>query len=100
MRIGLAGAAAVLAVLLQVSPTAATGATPAKRRDELVVRYARGTNHAERQSLRRGAAVSSAGTISGESQVVRVADGKSPAGIAADLESDPHVEYALPNYVA
>ena len=101
MRINLAGVAAALAFLLApaASSALASGAPP-QRPGELVVKYQRGTTHGQRDELRREVGIRSAGTISEQSQVVKVADADRTPSAAAELEADPHVEYALPNYVA
>jgi serine protease len=101
MRIMRAGAALALAFLLAApAPTAPASSSPANRPGELVVRYAAGTSDAEREDVRRESGVRSAGTISGTSQVVKVAPATSTDSAAAKLEADPRVAYALPHYVA
>ena len=101
MRITRAGVAVALAFLLTAPASSVSAAsTPAKRTGELVVRYAAGTSHPERDSIRHEAGIRSAGTISGESQVVRVARGDSARAAAARLAADTRVDYVRPNYVA
>jgi serine protease len=101
MPIKRAGAAAALAFLLTASASPANAASsPARRPGELIVRYAPGTGHVERNDVRHEAGIRSAGTISGESQVVKVARGASPDSAAAKLAADPRVDYVRPNYVA
>jgi serine protease len=102
MRIKRAGAAAALAFVVLAAPAspALASSTAAQRPGELIVRYAPGTNHAERDAVRHEVGIHSAGTISEESQVVQVDEGASTASTQARLAADSRVEYALPNYVA
>jgi serine protease len=97
---------AALALFLGVATPASASETPSYSPDELIVKYERGTTHAERDALRRAAGIRSAGTISGSSQLVKVDDKPATSAsvatqaTAAELEADPKVKYALPNYEA
>jgi serine protease len=89
-------AVAFVIAMLAVVPAAAA---PHVRR-ELVVKYRPGTSGPERDQIRRGAGVRSARTVDGRTQAVQVLGGQTTAEAAATLRSDPHVEHAVPNYVA
>jgi serine protease len=65
-----------------------------------VVKYQDGTSGGERDDVRADAGIRSAGMVSDSSQRVEVVDGKGTLATAAELEADPRVKYALPNYVA
>jgi serine protease len=66
---------------------------------EVVVGYRNGTTARGRRAARRRAGVRAVGAIGGASQVVR-AGHQATAAAAARLSADPHVRYALPNYIA
>jgi serine protease len=99
MRIMRAGAVTALALLLLTAPVSASS-NPVKRRGSLIVRYAPGTTHTDRDTVRQEAGIHSAGTISSASQAVEVDNGTSTASAAAKLAADPRVKYVRPDYVA
>jgi serine protease len=79
------------------APAAPSGAAFAL--GELVVKYEDGTPGSERDEIRGEAGIRSAGMVSDSSQRVTIGD-RDALATAAELEADPRVEYALPNYVA
>jgi serine protease len=90
-----------MALLLGALATPAVASdTPSHRPGELIVSYERGTTRADRADVRQEVGISSAGTISDSSQVVEVGDGQVTATAAKELQADPRVKYALPNYEA
>jgi serine protease len=97
-------AAALSALTICAGPLgseALAARAPSARRAELIVKYRPGTTAAERRETRHAAGVRSAGAISDSSQVVTINRGSAhTSSMGTRLRSDPHVEYALPNYVA
>src|SRR5438093_7294486 len=95
VRAAISAVGAALALLLGVAAPAAASQTPSYPHDELIVKYAPGTTHAERDAVRREAGIRSAGTISGSSQLVKVeskpaASASATSGkTAAALRTDP-----------
>ncbi len=90
----LAGVAA-----LALAAAAPVAAAP-YRSDEVIVRYAEGTSQAQAQ-----AALHSTGTAAGETagpgaQVLHIRDGGSVRTTIGELDRQPGVSYAVPNYVA
>ena len=92
-------AALVLPLCMVAAPPPALGSAPHVP-GELIVKYRGGTTPAERDQLRRRAGVRYAGMVGESSQLVAVGGTRSPREAAAELESDPRVAYARPNYIA
>jgi serine protease len=98
----LAGAVAMaLAVTLALALAAAAPASAARYRGgEVIVRYAPGTSQAKAD-----AALQRTGTAPGQSagpgaQVVQIQDGGSVPTTVHELDRQPGVTYAVPNYIA
>jgi len=92
-------AAVVLSLGLLATPARASG--PASYAPgELIVKYRGKTTPAEREQLRSRAGVRYVRMVSDSSQLVSVSDPRSTREAAAELESDPRVAYARPNYLA
>ncbi len=67
---------------------------------EVIVRYAPDSNQAERTAVRRSSDVAATSPLLlPDAQVVETGPGQSVAGTIADLEGDPAVLYAEPNYI-
>lgn len=94
-------------VLVSALPAAATPPSPHQRpdqkpwvRDEVVVVYERDTSSTERASLRRAADVEHVeATGVARAEVVEVSETETVAETVAELEAQPGVAYAEPNYV-
>jgi serine protease len=78
----------------------ATADAASYRPGELLVKYSDDTTRASREQARRSAGASFAGMVSDSSQLVKLKGNQDPLAVAAELEADPRVEYARPNYVA
>jgi serine protease len=94
-----AGAALALFFGAFATPAVASDA-PSYPSGELIVSYAHGTTHADRTEVRHETGIRSAGTISDTSQLVEIDPRQGTLATARELESDPRVKYALPNYQA
>jgi subtilisin family serine protease len=69
-------------------------------RGDVVVRYLRGTDAAERSDVRASVDAESAqGLEVARAQLLALPDGTSVRGATADLNADPAVEFAEPNYL-
>lgn len=100
-RVAVIAASAAQAFLLGALASPAVGSgSPPYSTGELVVKYEQGTTQAERTAVRDRAGIRSAGRISDSSQLVELAGEEGTLSKAAELESDPRVAYARPNYVA
>jgi serine protease len=89
----LAAVAAFMACVL-ASPAAAAPYVPG----ELLVKFRQGTTGIEREAARRAAGVRLLEKVDGRTQRVEAPAGTTSA--AAQLDSDPRVVHAVPNYVA
>lgn len=101
-RSGLAAAVLSLALLISASAEAAPGlgAGPRWVPGEVIVRYAPGTDRDQRRSGRIAAGVEfSQALLLPRTQVVQTDPGQSVAGAIGQLESEPGVLYAEPNWL-
>jgi serine protease len=93
--------AGVAALALAAALVAASPAAAARyRKDEVIVRYAPGTSQTQAD-----AALQHTGTSAGESagpgaQVLQIRDGGSVPTTVRELDRQPGVTYAVPNYIA
>jgi serine protease len=99
-RVAVIAAAAAQALLGALATPALGSGSPSYSTGELVVKYQRGTTHADRAAVRSHAGVRPAGRISDSSQLVELPGKEGTLSKAAELEADPRVAYVRPNYVA
>ena len=67
---------------------------------ELLVHYRPGTADAAQAAVESRTGTRDEGTLPGGSKRLAIADGQSVADTVSELQRDPSVEYAVPNYVA
>ena len=67
---------------------------------ELLVHYRPGTADAAQAAVESRTGTRDEGTLPGGSKRLAIADGQSVADTVSELQHDPSVEYAVPNYVA
>ncbi len=97
MRIRLILAAALaLALLAAPSGAAASQYLPGR----LIVKYRNGTDRHVQARVQRIAGVQSEGSLPGGSKQVEVQDGDSVRETAGELNADPNVAYAVPDFIA
>ena len=92
--------AGALAAALALTASAPAAAAPSYRAGEVIVRYAHGASQAE-----AAAALQRTGTAGGETagpgaQVLQIRDGQSVRSTIRELDHQPGVTYAVPNYIA
>ncbi len=92
----LSAATALAAALLAVSPAVAGAAEAIP--GEVIVRYRTGADAAERSSVQRESGTASDRTVPGGSRQLAIRDGESVGATVDELEADPRVAYAQPNY--
>ena len=89
---------AVLAVLAVASPAASAGELV--RPYDVIVRYEPGTPPSEETAAETAAGTRAARVLPGGSKHLEVQDGRTVRDAVAVLRRDPHVAYAVPNYIA
>src|SRR5918996_1836614 len=67
---------------------------------EVLVHYRSGTAEAAQAAVESRTGTRDEGTLPGGSKRLAIADGQSVADTVSELQRDPSVEYAVPNYVA
>lgn len=88
---------AALAVALSAPPAVfASDAVPG----QVVVQYAPGVSGADRQAAQQKAGATPIATPAPQTQVLHVPSGSSVAQTAAELRTQPGVQYAVPNVIA
>ena len=98
----------VLLALTGVAPAAAAqpvkalaGADHAAQRSrEVIVRYRPGVGPAAQARVETSSGTLAAGAVSGGSRRLSIEDGASVDATVSELRSDPHIAYAVPNYIA
>jgi serine protease len=89
---------AALALAALAAPTGAAASEYVPGR--LIVKYRQGTTPSARSVVQEFAGVRTERRLPGGSQEVRVEDGQSVRQTAAELQADPNVAYAVPDYIA
>jgi len=92
----LAVAAVLLAWLATPAGALGGGYVPA----EVIVRYEDGTSVAAQDALEREIGVAAADPVAGGSEQLAIGDGDSVRATINELEADPSVKYAVPNWRA
>jgi serine protease len=100
---------AAIGLVLLLAPGSAGGAAPPPPADganaqyvpgKVLVRYREGTAAAERARLQRSTGTKSRSAVPGGAQALSIQNGASVPKTLSELRSDPHVAYAVPDYVA
>jgi serine protease len=89
---------AVLALLAVASPAACAGELV--RPYDVIVRYAPGTPPSQQTAAETAAGTRAVRALPGGSKHLEVEDGRTVTDAVAALRRDPHVAYAVPNYIA
>ena len=90
----------LLAAAALVAGAAPAQAAPAYRPGEVIVHYESGTSTAQAVATERSVGTGAAEPVAPASRVVQVRDGESVRETVRELQAQPDVAYAVPNYVA
>ena len=88
-----------LAAAIALAGSAPADAAP-YRSGEVIVRYAEGTTHVQADAALQRTGTVAAETAGPGAQVLRIRDGQSVRSTVHELNQQPGVTYAVPNYVA
>jgi serine protease len=83
-----------------LTPAAPAPAPPDVVPGEVIVKYERGADPLDRRRVQRTTGVGQPARLGGGARELKILDGQSVGRTVRELNSDPNVKYAVPNYIA